>query len=90
MAETSRGKLDLNRAAPEDLRRLSGVSKPFLEQIIMTREKYGRFGSWEDVRKIPGARHRINFCRNWWGIFRIRMRSGCCAGMMIQQIMTVC
>lgn len=50
----SNGRLDLNRATAEDLRRLPGVGPTLADQIVRARERQGRFATAEDLRAVPG------------------------------------
>lgn len=50
----SNGRLDLNKASAEDLRRLPGVGPGLAEQIVRTRERKGGFATAEDLRFVPG------------------------------------
>lgn len=48
------GRLDLNRATPEDLQRLPGIGPTLAQRIVEARERQGRFASPEDLRRVPG------------------------------------
>ena len=54
-AETSlAGRLNLNQATAEDLRRLPGVGPTLADQIIRARERHGRFAAVNDLIRVPG------------------------------------
>ncbi|MBI2554828.1 MAG: helix-hairpin-helix domain-containing protein [Candidatus Rokubacteria bacterium] len=48
------GRLDLNRATADELRRLPGVGPTLADQIVQARERKGRFAAVEDLRTVPG------------------------------------
>ncbi len=48
------GPLNLNRATPDDLRRLPGVGPMLAGQIIRARERQGRFAAPDDLLTVPG------------------------------------
>src|SRR3972149_2392925 len=48
------GRLDLNRATADELRRLPGVGPPLAGQIAHARERRGRFAAVEGLRTGPG------------------------------------
>ena len=48
------GRLDLNRATADELRRLPGVGPTLADQIAHAREHRGRFAAVEDLRTVPG------------------------------------
>ena len=48
------GRLDLNRATADELRRLPGVGPTLADQIAHARERRGRFAAVEDLRTVPG------------------------------------
>ena len=48
------GRLDLNRASVDDLRRLPGVGPTLAAEIVQVRERRGRFATADDLRWVPG------------------------------------
>lgn len=48
------GRLDLNRATADELRRLPGVGPTLADQIVQARERRGRFATADDLRSVPG------------------------------------
>ena len=48
------GRLDLNRATADELRRLPGVGPMLADQIVQVRERRGRFSTADDLRSVPG------------------------------------
>jgi competence ComEA-like helix-hairpin-helix protein len=48
------GRLDLNRATADELRRLPGVGPGLAAEIVQTRERRGRFAAADDLRTVPG------------------------------------
>ena len=48
------GRLDLNRATTDELRRLPGVGPTLAEEIMRARERRGRFRTADDLRSVPG------------------------------------
>jgi len=48
------GRLDLNRATADELRRLPGVGPALADQIVQARERRGRFATADDLRSVPG------------------------------------
>jgi competence protein ComEA len=48
------GRLNLNRATVEDLRRLPGVGPMLAGQIIRARERQGPFTTIDDLLRVPG------------------------------------
>ncbi len=48
------GRLDLNRATADDLRRLPGVGPALAGEIVSARERRGRFATADDLRSVPG------------------------------------
>ena len=48
------GRLDLNRATADDLRRLPGIGPTLAAEIVHARERRGRFAAGEDLRAVPG------------------------------------
>lgn len=51
---TRGGRLDLNRATADELRRLPGIGPGLAGQIVRARERQGRFAATEDLLAIPG------------------------------------
>lgn len=48
------GRINLNRATAEELRRLPGVGPTLARQIIRARERQGRFRAADDLLAVPG------------------------------------
>jgi len=48
------GRLDLNRATAEDLRRLPGIGPTLAGQIVRARERQGSFTTIDDLLLVPG------------------------------------
>ena len=48
------GRLDLNRATAEDLRRLPGIGPTLAGQIVRARERQGSFTTIDDLFLVPG------------------------------------
>ena len=48
------GRLNLNRATAEDLRRLPGVGPMLAGQIVRARERRGAFTTIDDLLRVPG------------------------------------
>lgn len=48
------GRLNLNRATAEDLRRLPGIGPTLAQEIIRARERRGGFATVEALRTVPG------------------------------------
>jgi competence ComEA-like helix-hairpin-helix protein len=48
------GRLNLNRATVEDLRRLPGVGPTLAGEIVSARARRGRFATADDLRSVPG------------------------------------
>jgi competence ComEA-like helix-hairpin-helix protein len=48
------GRLDLNGATADDLRRLPGIGPALADQIVQVRERRGRFATADDLRSVPG------------------------------------
>jgi competence protein ComEA len=48
------GRLDLNRATADALRRLPGVGPTLAAEIVHARERRGRFATADDLRSVPG------------------------------------
>jgi competence protein ComEA len=49
------GRLDLNRATVEDLRRLPGIGPALAERIATARARTGHFTSVDDLESVPGV-----------------------------------
>ncbi|MFA5146221.1 MAG: helix-hairpin-helix domain-containing protein [Candidatus Omnitrophota bacterium] len=52
-------RIDINKAGPEDLMRLSGVGKTLAERIIEYRSSEGRFMSTEEIKNVRGIGERL-------------------------------
>ena len=50
------GKVNINRAGPEELMTLTGIGESRAADIIRYREENGRFQSVEDIMKVPGIK----------------------------------
>lgn len=48
------GRLDVNRAAAEDLARLPGVGPVLATRIVAAREANGHFGSIDELKRVKG------------------------------------
>src|SRR5574337_602873 len=48
------GRLNLNRATAEDLRRLPGIGPALAAEIVRARERRGGFAGVEDLLGVPG------------------------------------
>lgn len=48
------GRLDLNRAGPEELESLPGIGPARARQIVLTRHRLGGFRSMEELLQVPG------------------------------------
>jgi competence ComEA-like helix-hairpin-helix protein len=53
-ATTSEQPIDLNRATPDELTSLPGVSPALALRIVKARETTGRFASVDDLRRVKG------------------------------------
>ena len=51
---TSSGALDLNHASEQDIAEIDMIGKKLAHAIVETRSQCGGFGSWEDLRQVPG------------------------------------
>lgn len=48
------GKININSAGIEELKKLDGIGESFAEKIISYREEHGAFGTIEEIMKVPG------------------------------------
>jgi len=48
-------RLDLNRAAAEELTALPGVGPELARALVRYRESHGAFQSWDEVDEVPGV-----------------------------------
>ena len=46
--------LDLNQASEAELAEIDMIGKKLAHAIVQARGQHGGFGSWEDLRQVPG------------------------------------